>query len=158
MSPLRTIILAALLFLPAAATAEPAIFIEDRFEDLDNWKTLFFPKIKTHTNYETAIEDGRPALKATSRGSASALILRQTFNIREYPVSAWSWKVMNVIAGTDAAKKAGDDYPIRIYAVFKYDPEKAAWHEKAMFTLGQNHLRRIPAAQFPELCMGEPAP
>ena len=42
-------------------------------------------------------------------------------------------KISNVYKKGDATKKEGDDYPVRIYIIFKYDPSKASFFEKAKY-------------------------
>jgi len=41
--------------------------------------------------------------------------------------------VENVYTHGDAKTKSGDDYPLRIYIVFKYDPGKAGFMEKVKY-------------------------
>ncbi|MBW2651571.1 MAG: DUF3047 domain-containing protein, partial [Deltaproteobacteria bacterium] len=55
------------------------------------------------------------------------------FNVYEYPLIKWRWKVENVYTKGDAKTKEGDDYPLRIYIIFKYDPEKAGFFEKVKY-------------------------
>jgi len=38
-----------------------------------------------------------------------------------------------IIIKGDAKKKEGDDYPLRIYIIFKYEPEKVGFFEKVKF-------------------------
>ncbi len=97
---------------------------------MDMWDTLTFPKIDNITNY-TIIDDG--ILKIESDNSASGLKFSKTFNVFESPVLTWRWKVENIIHSGDARKKSGDDYPVRIYVIFKYDPEKAGFGEKIQY-------------------------
>ncbi len=50
---------------------------------------------------------------------------RNDFNVYDYPLVQWRWKVENVYQKGDATIKSGDDYPIRIYIIFRFDPEKS---------------------------------
>ena len=106
-----------------------SLFRED-FNDLNNWEPLYFPKIENHSSYSIESHGQESYLKAESNTSASALLYKKEFNFYEYPRMRWRWKVENVYRNGDAKTKSGDDYALRIYIVFKYDPEKAGFMEK----------------------------
>ncbi len=105
----------------------------DKIDDIDNWKPLYFSKIKEHSSYTTHTDDGVKCLKAESNASASGLIHKDEFSIYEFPYANWCWKVENLYKKGDAKSKKGDDYPIRIYFIFKYDPEKASFGERLKY-------------------------
>jgi hypothetical protein len=107
-------------------------FRED-FETLASWKPLTFPKIPRHSAYSILKEDGKSMLVAVADNSASGLIYTKSFNIYQTPIIRWKWRVSNIFQAGDAKKKSGDDYPLRIYVVFKYDPQKASLFEKARY-------------------------
>jgi hypothetical protein len=96
--------------------------IREEFKNLDNWNSYKFPKIKEHSVY-TIVEGD--ILKTESKGSASAIIHKEEFDVYKYPLIQWKWKVDNIIKNGDAKSKEGDDYPIRIYIAFKYEPKAA---------------------------------
>jgi len=125
--------------LGSLASSEDTIFLHEEFENLDNWEPFYFPKIKKHSTY-TIVEVNVPqssrlrsVLKAESNASASAIMYKERFNVYEYPLLEWRWKVENVYEKGDAKKKSGDDYPIRIYIVFKYDPKKAGFRKRLKY-------------------------
>lgn len=64
---------------------------------------------------------GRDAIRADSQGSASALLRRIDVDLVATPVLHWSWKVGNLLAGVDESRKSGDDYPARVYILFRGD-------------------------------------
>jgi hypothetical protein len=99
--------------------------LREEFINLENWRTLYFPKISRHSAYSVERDGGESFLRAESNTSASAIILKQEFNVYEYPMVRWRWKINNIYLKVDPETKPGDDYPIRIYIIFKYDPEKA---------------------------------
>jgi hypothetical protein len=99
------------------------LFRED-FQDLANWKPLTFPKIDRHTTYSVTLSGKESYLKAESNASASALVFKKEFDVYKYPRVRWRWKVANIYANARPAEKAGDDYPIRVYIIFRYDPDK----------------------------------
>ena len=106
-----------------------SLFQED-FNDLNSWKPLYFPKIENHTSYTIESNGSESYLKAESNASASAVLSKKEFNIYQYSRMRWRWKVENVYRKGDAKTKSGDDYSLRIYIVFKYDPEKAGFLER----------------------------
>lgn len=113
-------------------THEGTLFRED-FSNLDGWKEVFFPKIPTHTTYWVQSEEGESFLVARSDSSASLLVYRDTFDVYEFPRVRWRWKIENVYQKGDATRKDGDDYPIRIYIAFQYDPARAGIFQRAQY-------------------------
>ena len=112
-----------------AFTASPDVLFRENFDSLAQWEPLTFPKIKAHSTYTLVSERGKSILKAESRAAASAIIYRRTFNIYENPRIRWRWKVTQLSNRGNPREKTGDDYPIRIYVMFQYDPDKVALGE-----------------------------
>lgn len=112
---------------------EGKFLLREDFNDLDSWKPLYFPKIENHTSYMIESNGSESYLKAESNASASAVLYKKEFNIYQYSRMRWRWKVENVYRNGNAKTKSGDDYPLRIYIVFKYDPEKAGFLEKLKY-------------------------
>ena len=131
------------------------LFRED-FTSLENWRPLFFPNVHKHTMYGIDAKDGERCLKTQSDGSASALVYKGEFNPYEFPRVRWRWKVDNLYQRGDPEKKSGDDYPIRLQIVFKYDPEKAGRLKKNRIGSREEDLRRVSAPKYLELRLGEP--
>lgn len=121
-----------------------AVLFREEFVDLSNWEPFFFPKIKKHTLYTIAQEEGRHYLKAESDGSASAIVYKSSFNVYDFPKARWRWRVDNIFAKGDARKKAGDDYPLRVYVMFEYDPEKAGAFEKIKYGIAKSLYGAYP--------------
>jgi hypothetical protein len=71
------------------------------------------------TAYATDPAAGRSAIRADSRGSASALMREVEIDLTATPVLHWSWKVGNLLHDVDETRKEGDDYPARVYVVFR---------------------------------------
>jgi hypothetical protein len=83
--------------------------------DIAGWATEQF---KGPVQYRVIHQDGREALHATCTGKgASARYLKRDIDLRETPVLEWSWRIEDTFGGRDERTKAGDDYPVRIYAV-----------------------------------------
>jgi hypothetical protein len=132
---IRTVLAFLLLafFALETASAQPAVLFREEFDNLDQWEPLTFPKIKTHSTYTLVKEGGKSILKAESRDSASALVYCRTFNIYETPRIRWRWKVEQLSDPGDPKEKAGDDYPIRVYVMFSYDPARATLGERLTY-------------------------
>jgi len=124
-----------ILLTPGSGVGSDEICFREDFNSLDNWKPLFFANIASHSRYSIEHPGGNTVLKAVAKASASGLIYRKTFDIRQCPIISWRWKVENIYAKGDALTKAGDDYPLRIYVVFKYDPDQASLSKKIKYNL-----------------------
>lgn len=107
--------------------------IHEKFNNLDNWETFAFPNIKKHSSYKIVMDNADSVLGASSTASASAIIYNKTFNPYESSILTWRWKIENVIEKGNAKAKSGDDYPIRIYIMFSYDPDKAGFVDKLKY-------------------------
>ncbi len=128
---------------PLSAQGEE-VSLHDDFNDLENWKPLYFPKIKKHSIYSIEKIGDESYLKAESHASASAIVLKKEFNVFEYPKVRWRWKIDNIYEKGNAEEKSGDDYPLRIYILFKYDPEKASIGEKIKYELAKTFYGEYP--------------
>jgi len=121
------------LLITTETHSEVKYAVNEEFENLDNWKEVFFEKIKTHSIYTIDKSDSVSALKLNSDSSASALVYKNKFDIYNTPNIEFSWKINKVIHGADGSTKVGDDYPVRIYIMFEYDPVKSGIKDKAVF-------------------------
>lgn len=102
----------------SAAAGEKDLLIDDFESGLrSEWQEKVF---EGRTDYRVVREKTEKVLKAESQGSASALILEQEIDLKEFPVLSWRWKVNNILAKGDATKKEGDDYAARIYVIFPH--------------------------------------
>ncbi len=120
------------------------VFLREDFQDLGAWKPVYFPSIRNHTLYSIDTQDGESFLKAESRASASGIVFKSTFNVFEYPKARWRWKVSNVYKKGDVRTKAGDDYPIRIYVMFQYDPESAPLGKRIRYGIAKKLYGEYP--------------
>jgi hypothetical protein len=111
----------------------PKVLFRDDFDSLDEWKPVLFPRIKRHSTYGIHRDSGGSYLRAESDASASGLLFKKEFDVRAYPRIRWRWKIENLYTKADPFAKSGDDYPIRVYVLFKYDPDKASLLEKAKY-------------------------
>jgi len=111
-----------------AHAAEGDVLLREEFTSLDAWRPLTFPKIQRHSTYSIATDPAQSEfwLRAESDTSASGIVWKKQYDVYQYPRLRWRWRVENVYAKGDATKKSGDDYPIRIYVMFQYDPGSAS--------------------------------
>jgi len=128
----------------AAQSESEAVRFHETFEDLDDWKPLTFRKIDRHSSYKTAEVNGDKVLKTESQNAASALVYKKTFNVRNYPVVRWRWKIQQVYEEGNAKTKAGDDYPIRLYIIFEYNPDEAGLIRKAKYATARKIHGQYP--------------
>jgi hypothetical protein len=128
----------------AMAADEHAVLFRDDFASLDAWKPFFFPKIASHSTYTIERDGSRHYLRAESHASASAIVYQRSFSVAEYPRARWRWKVGNVYAKADPRSKGGDDYPIRVYVMFQYDPEHAGLGQRIEYGLAKSLYGEYP--------------
>lgn len=131
------LLIVAIALAPPPAAAQGAVFLREEFGDLANWRPVTFPKIREHTRYTIETLDRESVLRAESQASASAIVHRNPFDVTEYPRLRWKWRVDNVYRKGNARAREGDDYPLRIYVLFEYDPEKASAVERAKYGLAK---------------------
>lgn len=109
------------------------------------WEELTFEKIERHTKYSVREwDDGDRYLHAKAERSASGLIKRMEFDITEFPVLRWRWRIDNVVQKGDARKKSGDDYAARIYINFRYDPDRAGFFTRLKYAAAKRSRGEYP--------------
>ncbi len=123
------------LFWITLSFGEPCV--KEDFATLDNWEPVLFPKIENHTTYEIEGRETGSVLKTRSSGSASGIRYRDEFDVYDCPRLRWRWRVENVYRGGDARRKSGDDYPLQVYIMFKYDPDRASFGESMTYGLAK---------------------
>lgn len=139
------VVLAGVACFSPLCAGDATLFRED-FRDLSAWKEVHFPKIPRHTVYGIEKSGSDSYLMATSDASASLIVYRNPFDVYEYPRVRWRWKVSNVYAKAVPRSKEGDDYPIRMYIAFQYEPGKAGILEKAMY-----NAARLVYGEYPPI-------
>jgi hypothetical protein len=123
--------------LPTVATmllqlaASGASFAQDIVftpRDIAGWEAKEF---QGPVEYKVVRVDGREALHASCTGKgATALFLRREIDLGETPILEWSWRIQDTFGVIDETTKAGDDYPVRVYAVF--DGGLRRWRTEAV--------------------------
>lgn len=132
--------LLALVFIaivPCAKSSAETLLRED-FNDLSKWHSVEFDKIPRHSVYRIVADPldktGGTMLALKSDSAASALVNQTEFSVAKFPIIRWRWKVDKLLTNADPKTKSGDDYPIRIYLVFKYDPKMASLFERLKYS------------------------
>jgi hypothetical protein len=128
--------LSALTAVGTVSAGDDVLFREE-FNDLKSWSSYSFRNIDRQTEYETAVRGDDSVLVATSDASASALISNVRFSVEQYPIISWRWQVARVYKDGNYRQKSGDDYPLRIYVIFEYDPQKADFGTKIKYELAK---------------------
>lgn len=120
------------------------ILINEDFQTLESWTQVTFPQIDNHTEYEILAQDAGTVLVARSNGSASGIRYNREFNVYDYPVVRWRWKVENVYAKGNLTQKKGNDFPLRVYIMFKQDDGEATLIKKGVYELARMWYGEYP--------------
>lgn len=123
---------------------EIQLYMREDFSSLENWDPFIFNNIDRNTDYSIDSQYSESYLKIFSNNSASALINKHKFDVHQYPFIKWRWMISNTYNKGDAAVKSGDDYPIRVYVIFEFEPEKASFRKRAQYALYKAINGRYP--------------
>ena len=96
-----------------------------------DYQVFTFRGHRRHTEYALVAEEGRTALRARSDAAASGILRRWHVNPRALPALSWRWKVTRLIEKSDFARRAGDDFPARLYVNFDLDARTLPLTERA---------------------------
>jgi hypothetical protein len=116
-------LLTSLAVAPCSSAQNKRILFREDFNSLDNWRTVNVSNKPEHTKYTIEKSNDGSFLKAESNKSVLALAYKEEFNVYTYPKVRWRWKVSNIYQNVNPETKDGDDYAIRVYVAFKYDPK-----------------------------------
>ncbi len=138
-----TSVLLALLPGPAIHAGD-TVFLDEHFLSLDRWQPLLFPKITRHSAYSIDQCESGTCLRMETSNAASALVLKQPFDVYQFPRLSWRWKVSNVYVKGNSSSKEGDDYPARLYVMFNYDPNRASLAKRIQYNLAKALYGQYP--------------
>ncbi len=132
MSPCRRLLLtasvSALAIASMAATALPQ-------PGASAWAPLRFRSVPRQTTY-TPIPGGH-GVRAEADCAASALVLPlEAIDLARTPVLRWRWHVEQPLEIEDERIRAGDDFAARVYLMFRFEPDRASFFERARQRLG----------------------
>jgi len=141
---LSIVIIVCMFTVLETAAEQTAVLFREDFANLDSWKPFTFPKINKHSIYTIENDGEKHFLKAESNASASAIVYKDVIDVYDYPKVKWRWKVMNVYTKGDVRTKEGDDYPIRVYIMFEYDPDKAGALDRIKYSFAKARYGEYP--------------
>lgn len=99
------------------------------------------------TRYSLVADEATVVLRADADASASGIVREIRVDLRETPVLAWRWKVMNLLERADIRTKAGDDFSARVYVTFAVDPAALPPAERAKLSFARLvYGDKVPAA------------
>ena len=127
---MRTLVPAALALLVAASVllTAPAARAEDCIvlEDFSRAKVGEFPadwkprKDAGRAAYTVREENGRRFLRAISEGLGIQAAKEQAWDVAQYPVLAWSWRLQEHPKGSDERQSKTNDSALSVYAVWPH--------------------------------------
>lgn len=105
----------ALLLVPVSgiAAVQPPAFSRS---GLQGWGVQTFES-SPPTQYRLVQDGGQQVVQAQCDDSASGLIWKGDVNLAVTPILHWRWKIAHQYDGIDERRKAGDDFPARVYVV-----------------------------------------
>jgi hypothetical protein len=123
----------------AAATATPSPVVLP--SPAPSWHHQTFPG-KTPTQFTRVSLDGRDAVRASAAASASMLRRKVRVEPGDLGKVRFSWKVPQLITGSDIALRDADDSPVRLVLVFegdrsRFSPRDAMLSELARTLTGE---------------------
>jgi hypothetical protein len=110
------------------------------------WKQVSIP-LKRKTDYRIVKHQGKNAVRANARSSASGIEAKLNVDLTSMPSIAFSWYADSLIVGADNSEKSTEDSPLRIVLSFEGDKDtltskEQRFHERAKFFTG----RELPFA------------
>ena len=97
------------------------------------WRPWRLSKLKKLTSYQLVNYNGSVVIKAMSAASASGLVHPLDIDPRELPVLQWRWKVPQLIAGANNARRSAEDAPVRVVLSFDGDIESLPLEDRMFF-------------------------
>ncbi len=106
-----------LLVIGTALAETPVLLLADPEAPLDRaWEHKVFGSA---TEYSLVVVDGRPAIRAIGRNSASGLYRDIGYELAEHPWLEWSWRVDRLQGTADIRDKATQDFAAAIFLIFE---------------------------------------
>ena len=101
---------------------------------LANWKQRSFVG---YTQYQLITDSGVRVLKGSANAAASMLYKQSDVSLLDTPRLSWHWKIDNVFTGTDEQTRDGDDFPARVYVVYRHG--QLPWQTYAISYVWASH-------------------
>ena len=145
---MKNIIFLFLITLSSICYAQDFVVFEE-FNNLDNWHEVKLPLVSRSSSYSIEKLGEMNLLRCESEASASSLQHTKKFNVYDYPIVSWRWKINNILSKGDVTKKSGDDYPIRIYINFSHDENTS----QAGFMFKYNFVKKVYDLEIPRFSL-----
>ena len=123
---LSSIIILALAAIPAMATNR-SLVISNFSGKLDSKGIPQGWELKENTgkaDFKVECEKGNCYLRMSSENTSWTLFKTVDFDIRQYPILTWRWKVTQLPEGGDVRKKETDDQAAQLYVQFPRFPQE----------------------------------
>lgn len=101
---------------------------------LESWQSESF---EGQTSYDVITLDGQTVLKASSKASASGLVLEQRIDLFQTPYLNWQWRTDSHLPLMDEQSKSGGDFVARVYVVI--DGGMMIWRSKSLSYVWSSH-------------------
>ncbi|MBI5898461.1 MAG: DUF3047 domain-containing protein [Rhodocyclales bacterium] len=99
------------------------------------------------TRYRVRMWDGVAAVEAWATKSMALLARELDINLAATPVLCWRWRVDAPLKTADMARRAGDDFPARVYLSFRVPPESLGTTDRLALAAGRLlHGEALPDA------------
>ncbi len=89
------------------------------------------------TEFTLVMDEGRTALRARANSAASGLARTLQVNPADFPILAWRWKALNLVARGGLASKESDDFALRLYVIFDLDPDLLSLADRVKISLAR---------------------
>ncbi|MGL1936612.1 MAG: DUF3047 domain-containing protein [Fibrobacterales bacterium] len=109
------------------------MFFSEEFQTLDSWRSFTFNAEIKPTEYRVHT-DTNNYLSIVNNGSASGLVWSDTILVTETLSLKWRWRVDSIYRALDETTKAGDDFPLRVFILFVYEPDSVSFFESLSYT------------------------
>lgn len=156
MTRLSSSALALALVVPAvwaAAQDRPARFSDAAAGEAlpAGWRQLELKGARRPTQWRLVEDGGSVALLGSADGGASLVYSPVVPGPDEDPVLRWRWKTAGTVAGSDLARRRGDDAAARVYVAFMWDPRlEGPWQrmvgpwQRLKYRLARARLGEMP--------------
>lgn len=93
------------------------------------WSTWTMSNFRAHSRYQLVEDGGATVLRGRAEDSASGLLHDLDLDLRDRPILAWRWKVMD-LAPTESSP---DDSPVRVLVNFEGDLGKLPFGDRVFY-------------------------
>ncbi len=101
------------------------------------WTPLIFRNIARHTVYTLVDDVGTTVLRADAQSSASGLMHAVDVEADAAVALTWRWRTDALLPGSDLAKAATDDSPLRLQVSYRLDESSLTLAERTRIALAR---------------------